>query len=146
MNANPWAAWPTCTISPSAFQTASSQEALHVNKPNDGISEYKAGEWIKDRLCGLGLEDFRPDGIAIYTSLQLAVLDEFSDVTYTISGRALTDNEVTPSSPRFTPLVFGDISDNEQIRQAAHLHRCMDELSSDKHLGMTITRPSNTLM
>ena len=41
-------------------------------------------------LCGLGLEDFRPDSIAIYTSLQLAVLDEFSDITYTIRGKALT--------------------------------------------------------
>ena len=57
----------------------------HVNAQN----------WIKDRLCGLGLEDCHPDGIAIYTSLQLAVLDEFPDFTYTISGRALTDNEVT---------------------------------------------------
>ena len=30
-----------------------------------------------------------------YTSLQLAVLDKFSDVTYTINGKALTNNEVT---------------------------------------------------
>ena len=35
-----------------------------------------------------------PDSIASYTSLQHAVLDEFSDFTYTISSRALTDNEV----------------------------------------------------
>ena len=38
----------------------------------------------------LGLGGLRPDSIAIYTSLQLAVLDEFSDVTYTIRGKALT--------------------------------------------------------
>jgi len=30
------------------------------------------------------------DSISIYTSLQLAVLDEFSDVTYSIRGKALT--------------------------------------------------------
>ena len=30
-----------------------------------------------------------------YTSSQLAVLDKFSDVTYTINGKALTNNEVT---------------------------------------------------
>ena len=35
-----------------------------------------------------------PDSIASYTSLQHAVLDEFSNFTYTISSRALTDNEV----------------------------------------------------
>ena len=31
---------------------------------------------------------------AIDTPSQLAVLDEFSELTYIISGRALTDNEV----------------------------------------------------
>ena len=71
----------------STSPTMESVSTKHVN----------AQDWLKDRLCGLGLDDFRPDGIAIYTSLQLAVPDELSDVTYTISGRALTPISISAS-------------------------------------------------
>ena len=102
-----------------------------------------AQNWLNDRLCGLNLDDFRPDTIAIFTTLQLAVPDEFSDVTYTISGRALTDNEVTLLLRVSLLLVFCDISDNEQKSQAAHLHRCIDELDVNS-LAMILVPHSST--
>ena len=49
---------------------------------------------IANKHLGYPPSMIHPDGIASYTSLQHAVLDEFSDFTYTISSRALTDNEV----------------------------------------------------
>ena len=61
---------------------------------------------------------------AIDTPSQLAVLDEFSELTYIIRGRALTDNKVTLLST-LHPLVFSGISDktNEASRTSAPLHR-----------------------
>ena len=105
--------------------------------------QVNAQNWRNDRLCGLNLDDFRPDSIAIYTTLQLALPDEFSDVTYTISGGALADNEANLLLHASLLLVFCDISDNEQISQAAHLHRCIDELGVDS-LAMILVPHSST--
>ena len=42
-----------------------------------------------------------PNAIStIYTTLQLALPDEFANVTYTISGEAITGNKVTQSCKR----------------------------------------------
>ena len=50
---------------------------------------------------------------AIDTPSQLAVLDEFSELTYIIRGRALTDNKVTLLLHTH-PLVFSGISDKSK--------------------------------
>ena len=108
--------------------------------------QVNAQNWLNDRLCGLNSDDFRPDSIAIFTTLQLAVPDEFSDVAYTTSGVALTDNEVTLLRRISLLLIFCHTSDNDQKRQAEHLHRGLPELdvislaSNANTIGTTILR------
>ena len=62
---------------------------------------------------------------AIGTSLQLAVLDEFSEFTSTISGRALTDNEVTLllHTSLLSSSAVSVTKANEASRKSAPLHR-----------------------
>ena len=94
--------------------------------------QVNAQNWPNDRLCGLNSDDFRPGSIATYITLQLAVPDEFSDVTYTISGEAITDNEVTQSckhsqsspDPHYCPSILCDIKHTSKCCNNAAANCC----------------------
>lgn len=127
------------------FESACLQASLKPVKPIGAPHAYRrpkawtknsqesnAQKWLDVRLSGMSPLDFHPEGIAIYTALQIEVSAKFASVSRSIGFNhvkgLLEDDETHLLHNSGIVLVFCDIYDEEQMQQALDLGSCLREV------------------